>query len=64
MLEPALRDKYFAEGLDLKPGTPEQFAEFMRAEASKRGRVAEVARIGAKWPTCRRVRLSAGLPHF
>jgi tripartite-type tricarboxylate transporter receptor subunit TctC len=43
--EPALRDRYLAQGFDLNPGTPEQFAEFMQAETAKWHRVVKAAGI-------------------
>ena len=47
MREPALRDRYVAQGFDLNPGTPEQFAEFIAAETVKWSRVVKVAGIKA-----------------
>ncbi|MBA2965022.1 MULTISPECIES: Bug family tripartite tricarboxylate transporter substrate binding protein [Ramlibacter] len=33
--DPAMRETYAKQGFDLNPGTPEQFAEFIRSEATK-----------------------------
>lgn len=35
MREPAMRDAYIKAGFDLNPGTPEQFTDFIRSEATK-----------------------------
>jgi tripartite-type tricarboxylate transporter receptor subunit TctC len=35
MRDPAVRDAYVKQGFDLNPGTPEQFADFIRSEATK-----------------------------
>lgn len=48
MREPALRDRYLSQGFDLNPGTPEQFADFMRVEATKWARVVKLANIKAE----------------
>lgn len=45
MRESALRDRFLAQGFDLNPGSPEQFAEFMQAEAAKWARVVKAAGI-------------------
>lgn len=46
--EPALRDRFRAQGFELNPGTPEQFGEFVAAETAKWRRVVTAAGIKAQ----------------
>ena len=43
--EPALRDRYVAQGYDLNPGTPEQFAAQLKEDIVRWGDVARRANI-------------------
>lgn len=43
--EPALRDALVAQGFDANPGTPAQFARFIRDEAEKWGTIVRIAKI-------------------
>ena len=47
MGEAALRDRYLAQGYILNPGTPEQFADYMKSETAKWHRVVKAAGIKA-----------------